>query len=189
MIVNEKGLLRAMKAAYKSGGYKVAVDDKAGFEEIMIAAPGWTVVIEKKNTPRKVLGLITEHVGDIPKPKQAFQVSKKETQTEIFDVTTQLLEDLAIVRDKEPSRAKPTPLTLNGYPVWQRQKDMKTVRVDPAKEDIMLAHGRIVWMFDSDQLMVDGKASRVYIDCIPTLKDEEDIMKHLAKVAWVHFEK
>lgn len=188
MVINEKGLTRAMKDAFKNMGYKVAADDSGGIEELMIAAPGWVVVIEKKNVPRKVLGLIAEHVGEIPEPGQAFQVSKKETRTEIFSVTLQLLEGMKH-GDKEARQAKPTPLVMNGYTLWQRQKDMKVVRVAPEKEDIILSRGRTVWMFDTDQLMVDGRVSRAYIDCFSTRKEEEEVLKHLAKVQWVSFGK
>lgn len=103
-------------------------------------------------------------------------------------MTTQLLESLKN-GEKEARQAKPTPLIMGGYTLWQRQKDMKVVRVDPAKENIMLPHGRTVWMFDSDQLMIVGKVSRAYIDCFQVQKEEEEILKHLAKVQWVSFGK
>ena len=187
MVVSESGLIRAMKGAYKGVGYKVANKQVGNVEEIMIGAPGWVVLIEKKNMPRKVLGLIAEHVGEIPAPGEAFQVSKKATQTEIFGVSMQLLEGMKN-DEKERRLAKRTTLTLAGYPLWQREKDLKIVRVPPLREDIMLAHGRDVWMFDSDTLMVDGKASRVYVDTY-YIAEEEDLLKHLSKVAFVTFGK
>ena len=187
MVVSESGLLKAMKEAWKSVGYKVANRDSGGVEEIMIGAPGWVVLIEKKNMPRKVLGLIAEHVGQIPEPGEAFQVSKKATQTEIFHVSMQLLEGMKN-DEKVHRQAKRTTLTLAGYPLWQRDQDLKIVRVPPNREEIMLHHGRDVWMFDSDTLMVDGKASRVYIDTY-YVADEEELLEHLSKVRFVSFGK
>lgn len=187
MVINEKGLIRAMKEAYKGAGYKVAADDSGGIEEIMIGYPGWVVVIEKKNIPRKVLGLIAEHVGAIPEPGQAYQVSKKQTQTEIFEASMQLLEGMNN-GDKERRLAKPTRLVLGECHLWQREKDLRVVRIDPELESIINAHGRDVWMFDSDTLMVDGKASRVYINTFYH-PDDEELLKHLSKVAWVSFGK
>ena len=187
MVVNEKGLLRAMKDAYKGAGYKVATQTSGGIEEIVIGYPGWVVVIEKKNIPRKVLGLIAEHVGAIPEHGEAYQVSKKQTQTEIFSVSMEILEDMKN-DEKESRQSKPTRLVLGGYRLWQREKDLKVVRVDPDLESIMLDHGRTVWMFDDDTLMVDGKASRVYISIFHG-GGEEELLQHLSKVAWVSFGK
>lgn len=77
MVINEKGLCAAMKAAYKkkSTGYKVAARiSENGTEEIVLSAPGWTAIITRENAPRKVMALIVEHVGDLPQAGQAFQV-------------------------------------------------------------------------------------------------------------------
>ena len=89
MVINEKGLCAAMKAAFKkqSTGYKVAAritDD--GEEQIILSAPGCTVIIARENVPRKVMGLIVEHLGDIPQPDNAYQVQANNTQAEIYDL-------------------------------------------------------------------------------------------------------
>lgn len=86
MVIDEKGLLSAMKAAFKkqSTGYKVAADDEE--EELILSAPGWTAIIARENTPRKVMGLIVEHLGDLPRDGTAFQVQDKNAQAEIFSV-------------------------------------------------------------------------------------------------------
>lgn len=89
MVIDEKGLLSAMKDAYKkkSTGYKVAariLED--GDEELIVSAPGWTAFIIRENAPRKVMGLIVEHVGDLPRASEAYQVQDKNVQAEIFKV-------------------------------------------------------------------------------------------------------
>lgn len=84
MVVSEKGLLRAMKDAYKADGYTVAVDDGGGIEDLILHTQAWTVTIEKNEVPGKILGLITEHLRKLPQPGEAFRVKKKETQTEIY---------------------------------------------------------------------------------------------------------
>lgn len=187
MVVSESGILAAMRDAFKGAGYKVANDDSGGTEQIMIGAPGWVVVMEKKNIPRKVLGLIAEHVGDIPEPGQAYQVSKKQTQTEVFSMSMQLLTGMKN-EEKERRLCKKTSVVLDGFPLWQRDKDLKMVRVPAERERIMLSTGRDIWLFDSDTLMVDGKASRVYIDTFKAMEDG-NVLDHLAKVKWVSFNK
>lgn len=187
MVVSEKGLIRAMKEAYKGYGYKIANDNSAGVQELVISYPGWAVVMTMKNVPRKVLGLVAEHLGKIPEPGEAFQVSKKQAQTEIFDVSMGVIHNM-VGGEKQRRKAMPTDLELGGYRLWQREQDYAVVRVDPEKEAIMLSHGRTVWMFDDETLMVDGNASRVYIETC-YLPETEKLLEHLGKVKWVSFEK
>lgn len=185
MVVNEKGLLRAMREAYKAGVYKVAAENKADIHNIMIAAPGWVVVIEKKNMPQKALGMIAEHLGKIPEPGEAYQVQKKQTQTEIFDVAMEMLLSIRS-GEKQRRKASCTDLTMGGYNLWQRHEDLKVVKVNADLQDIMLTHGRTVLMIDDDMLMVDGLVSRVYIECATNLwADETAQLNHLAQMQWV----
>ena len=188
MVVSESGLMAAMKKAYKKEGYKVAGLHRAGFEELLIGTEDWVTVMAKKNVPRKVLGLIAEHLGQIPGEGEAFQVAQDAPQTEIFHVALQLLEGMDN-QDRQWRQAKPTAITMGGKRLWQREGDMQVLRVSPALEDIMLHHGRRVMMFDDERLMVDGNASRVYISVCETKATEEELLKHLGKVQWVSFEK
>lgn len=75
MVVNEKGLLKAMKEAYKLDGYTVAVDEA----DLILKTVPWTVVLHMEDAPSKVLDLITEHIRKLPAPGTAYQVKKKET--------------------------------------------------------------------------------------------------------------
>lgn len=188
MVVNEKGLMRAMKAAYGKEGYKVANKDDSGREEIVIGAPGWAVIIEKKNMPRKILGLIAEHLGKIPEPGEAFQVAKHATQTEIFHLAMQVVEAMDCA-NREIRKVKPTPLHMHGYRLWQRQGDLLVFQIRPTLENIMLDHGRVVYMFDDDHVLLDGNVSRVFVNCFTPMRKEESLMQHLSQVAWVSFEK
>lgn len=67
MVVDEKGLISAMKDAYKTTGYKVAVDASEGSIDYIIDGLSWAVVIEKGSLPAKVFGLIAEHIRFIGK--------------------------------------------------------------------------------------------------------------------------
>ena len=61
MVINEKALVRAMKAAYKGDGYVVGCQE----DELFVEGAMWKVVAELENFPRKALGLIAEHLGKI----------------------------------------------------------------------------------------------------------------------------
>lgn len=183
MVVDEKGLTAAMKAAYKEAGYKIAglTGDKG--ESIMIAAPDWCVVIRKAMMPRKMLGLIVEHMGDIPRAGEAYQVQKKQVQTEIHGVTTEILEEL---RDPElePRQVKPTGLHWGQCSLYQRMDDLKVVKVDTDTVSIARMVARIDMLGDH-VLALTGLASEVYIDIARTPNDEVVRMDHLSKAQWV----
>ena len=186
MVVDEKGLLAAMKEEYKSLGYKVAADDRSGVENVIISAPLWTVVIRKEDLPRKVLGLIAEHVGEIPEAGTAYQVSKKQTQTEIFSMTMQTVKDFNI-GEKDRRIIRRTDLVLGGYPIWQTATDRRVVEVNPDMEDLMNWGRHVVRLAGDDLLYVDDDVSRAYIRCSLPKDDPARLEKlaHLAKLQWV----
>lgn len=184
MIVNEKGLLRAMKAAYKAMGYNVAAELQSGIENIFLTTGVWGVIIEKKNVPRKVLGLIAEHVGDIPEDGEAFQVKNKEPQTELFTIATQLIRGIH-AGDKPLRTVKKTPLMLGGYQLWQRKEDLKIFKVNPALEDILLTRRGTVRIVGDEMLMLDDLESRAYISVERPDENEQKMLEHLSQVQWV----
>lgn len=185
MVVNEKGLLSAMKDAYKTVGYQVAVDESGGIENAIIHNPMWTVVIMKSELPRKVLGMIAEHIGVIPRVGTAFQVKKKETQTEIFNIVAGA--PMEYHSDNQPSRiARRTSLTLGGLPLWQTATDQKVVKVYPDYEDIINWGNNLVRLVGDDVLMIDDDVSRAYIRATnPKDGPELAMMNHLAQIKWV----
>lgn len=183
MVVSETGLRAAMKKAYKESGYKVAGLLHDGEDKILIAAPGWCTLILKDKTPRKVLGLIVEHVGDIPREGEAYQVSKKQVQTEIHGVTTQILERLQDTK-LERWQVKPTGLRWGRYILCQRLCDLRIVQLNPDTGSIMGAAPKMD-MLGEDIITVHGRASDVYIDITKTLHGEQAHMDHLSRMQWV----
>lgn len=184
MVINEKGLMKVMKDAHKSSGYCVAAENNADMENIILCTNRWVAVVEKKNLPRKVLGLIAEHVGDIPGPGEAFQVKKKEPQTEIYDVATQTIR--MIHAGNKPLRiVKRTQLTSGGYQLWQRKEDLRIFKVDPALEEVVnLARGTVRIVGD-DTLMIDDLESRAYITVEKIDQNEKAMFDHLSEIQWV----
>ena len=60
MFINESGMCRQIKAAYK-GGYKIFTADDC----LTIKTPYWLYRAEMKDVPGKVLGLLVEHIGTL----------------------------------------------------------------------------------------------------------------------------
>lgn len=182
MVIDEKGLLRAMKEAYKTTGYKVAADNSTGVDMLVIGTPLWVAEIEQDNVPRKVLGLIAEHIGTLPMPGQAWQVHKKETQTEIHNVSVGLLEDLK--KATASGKIKRTSLNWNGYQLWQCPKTLEVFMVPPGNEDILDNYKREVWLVGG-MLYISGVASKLYISPSKVSQSESAALTHLAGMQWV----
>lgn len=80
MSVNEKGLITAMKEATTSGGYRLYMTDEA-----VIMGTDWAVVFSDLSViPRKVLGMIVEHIGDIPKG-ECYEIFSTKKEIEVID--------------------------------------------------------------------------------------------------------
>ena len=184
MVINEKGLCEAMKAAFRkrSTGYKVAAKlSKIGEEEIIISAPGWTAIITRENAPRKVLALIVEHVGDLPQEGQAFQVQDTKAQAEIFDMAVPELETLVA-----GAEVKRTQLNYNGYQIWQRTDDHTVFMMAPNHENMLDNFKRQVKAMDNGAVFyAEGIASRLYIQPLKVQQNELTALHHLAKLQWV----
>ncbi len=184
MVVNEKGLLRAMKSAYKSAGYTVAAEDSAAVENIIIATPKWAVIVTKENIPRKILGLIAEHLGDIPAPGEAFQVRDKEPQTEIYDVAKSTIGCLH-PKDKGLCIIKGTQLRMGSSRLWQRTEDQRIFKLDPDMEAIMDTARSPVRIIGDETMMVDDLESRAYVRVEVLPPAERPVFDHLSEINWV----
>ena len=62
MLINESGLVRCIKRAYRSAGYAVVTQD----DSMAIYTEQWYVQCKRAALPRKVLATIVEHMGMIP---------------------------------------------------------------------------------------------------------------------------
>lgn len=184
MVVDEKGLISAMKEAFKTTGYKVAVDETAGSIDYIIDGINWAVVIEKGSLPAKVFGLIAEHVRDSILPGQAFQVRKKEVQTVIFGP---MVEDIRNIAASDAPRRiiRRTKLSLGGYPLWQGVTDQKMVKLAPEHEEVMLWGGNnIVRMIGDDVVSVADESSAVYIRNVGKYSADTDMLDFLSEMEW-----
>lgn len=181
MVVNEKGLLKAMKDAYKTDGYTVAVSDA----DLILKTVQWTVVLHMEEVPSKVLALITEHLRKLPNPGTAYQVKKKETQTQMFRMVK---EEILDFHTDEKSRRiiRRTELTLGGFPLWQAATEKTVVKVYPEYEDILCIDNTVIRLVGDNVLFADDMTSRVYILCTPS-KDvkQQEQLTHLSKIQWV----
>lgn len=83
MLIDESGLVRAVKSAYKHGGYTVANQG----ETVAIYTESWFIRCRRAMLPRKAMAAIVEHTGMIPNEKNPVYIQKyQETQVVMEDV-------------------------------------------------------------------------------------------------------
>ena len=180
MVINESGLCAAMKAAFrkKSTGYKVSSRmNAAGEQEIILSAPFWTVVLEKRHAPRKVLALIVEHMGDLPKPGQAFQIQDQQAQSTIYEM---LVPDLP----KDTAMGvKRTAITYKGSRIYQCADDT-VYMVSPKIEALLASNLLPLSMTDREWFCTKGRASALFISPEDVMQDENSALSHLQAFRW-----
>ena len=173
-----------MKAAYKSLGYHVAaIGDAISVTHIIITGNRWGVMMEKKSVPRKVLGLLAEHIGDIPEVDEGYKVRKGDIQTEIHENAVQTFKGCHDMGE-EMCAVKRTGLTLNGYQLWQSVKDLRVMEVDPKLEDIAFINLDEARLVGEQMLMAEDLESRAYITVEKRDRPSERLA-HLSKHQWV----
>lgn len=114
MIINENGLTRAIKRAWKAGGYTVLRNG----ELVMVYSDAWCVVCPREIFPRKALGAIAEHAGFMPDDGEAYRINKGgDQQVENFQIamdTVKYWQAAGVVQDAEMTR-----VNFSGYQLLQ----------------------------------------------------------------------
>lgn len=185
MVVNEKALVREMKAAYKEGGYTVAVWDG----DWVISGTGWTVIVEGiGNVPREALSLIVLHMGFLPENGEAWEIFKGDNgpliQKRVFEEAIEQVRRMEAEAEDAPanSEVRPTGLWLGNVRVWQRVADLKTILVSPRSSGIMKELKNVIvaglW------LALEGEISTVYIRAEDSLGREAKL-EHLSRMRWI----
>lgn len=187
MVINENGLLSAMKQAYNGSGYHVASGAMGTKKCMYIANYGysWGVVIQQNHVPRKVLGLIAEHIGKLPEFEKAFRARKADdAQDEIYDVAVKpIVGMLEQTRKSGNQLLVKTKLTWDGRTVWQKIDDMSVMFLDPKLEGIAALKNRATVMV-GDCLHVKGEISQVFIGKIRPSEADKPMVAHMEKILW-----
>ena len=183
MIINESGLCAAMKDAFrkKSTGYKVAArlnEDKE--EEIILSAPGWTAVITRGNAPRKGLALIVEHMGDLPKVGEAFQIQDKQAQATIYDMMVP-----SVPKNAGKEEVKRTQINYKGYQIYQLVDKNTVYMVSPKVEALLVSILLPLSLTEREQFCAAGIASTLFISPADVMQDETKALGHLEEMRWV----
>lgn len=175
MVINEKALAKAMKAAYKGDGYVVGCQGNSLFLETRM----WKVVAELENFPRKALGLIAEHMGQIPTDGMVYQLRKDEAQTKIPEKGVAFH---GITDDEKMEVIHKTRLTFGDGNIWQMEQGGKLLWVMPEDENLMLRHNAKAYAVAGTALRINGTVSSVTVLATEPLYEEKEILDKLGKI-------
>lgn len=184
MVINATALLSQMKEAYnKQGGYTVAVVG----DYMMFTNGTWVAIIERDNVPSALLGLLAEHIRDIPDAGQAYTVTKTKgdtiAQSRILEEAIQPWTHLAHRKEEGAGgKMRRTSLTLQGMLLWQEVEGESLYMIDPryaalfanSLEQVRLGNG----------IFAEGEISQLWV-----LRNVdgalEDPLEYLKKFRWV----
>lgn len=184
MTIYDKGLLRAMKAAYRDSGYDVAVTDNG----VLIQASGWGVEITVAAVPNSIKSLIVLHNGSMPRMNSAVHVEKGECGDVILETAVATMDDLARAYTATGGRViKPTSLTFDGDRVWQTTDTLEIRLVDVEDQQILTGEN---W----DARLVKGYIygrnwfGSMYIQTLMAVPEDRPRLEHLAQMQWIPVE-
>lgn len=184
MTIYDKGLIKAMKAAYRDGGYDVAVTENG----VLIQASGWGVEILADAVPNGVKSLIVLHNGDMPRMGSAVHVAKGECSDMILETAISTMEELAKGYAANGGRViKPTRITFDGNRVWQTSDNMEVRLVDPDNQQILIGEqwdARLV----GSSIYGRNWFGAMYIRTELIEPEDHLLMVHLSQMQWVPVE-
>ena len=180
----EKGLMKAMKRAYKQEGYTVAGTSSG----LVIAGEMWGASINEKAIPNKVKSVIVLHAGKLPGVGEAICVRNGETRSMIYDLAVAGVDRLdELYRDRKCEVICPTRLTMDGYRLWQQPKSLEINVIDPENQQI-LDYG------DCDAYLVGNAIygatvyGSVFVLRESVAHENKIILNHLEQLQWIPLE-
>lgn len=184
MIFNEKGLIRAMKRAYRDDGYTVAATDSG----LIITADMWGVKLNEEAIPNTVKSLIVLHAGKIPESGNAISVCKSETGTMFYDMAVDRMDNLHELYYKgDRATIRPTRLTMDGYRVWQLPDSLRVQMVDPENQQILDYSDHDAYMVGNTIFGVTVYGT-VYVCREVMPPEDEAVITHLEEMQWIPLE-
>lgn len=161
VIIEEKGLVKAIKAAYQHSGYTVL--NQGG--EVTIYTEGWFVRCLWTKLPRKALAIIAEHMGMIPDDGEAMAIEKDDQPQAVMAGIVS--DDVAgWMGGEAASMASYVPVTFRGYQLFQEVNGRQAYGVDPTALAIVerataemgtaaISGGRaLTWSHDGETVML-----------------------------------
>lgn len=167
MVIHDKGLLKAIKAAARGKGYELGIRTlESGEDYFVLHGEGWTVETLRKYIPREVLALIVQHCGFIPEAGTVHKITKHmgaeaELPDEFWAATVATVAGADAWVNTPNAFAKHTGLVYGGDTTLMKTRGGKLLPVDSTLLDI--GSGILGMHSDGNILIFQGNVSMVVI--------------------------
>lgn len=164
MLINEAGLVRAIKRAYKAGGYTVNV--QGGI--MSIYTQSWYIQARRDMVPRKALAAIVEHAGMIPGENEPINIMKDLDPQLVIPETA--AEEMSAWRVGERGDdVDMVPVIMQGFQIFQTAEGagacwgvplyhLGMIERDAAEHQgaIVVANDRLLWDDGGEAVVVEA---------------------------------
>jgi len=161
MIINERGLTRALKVAWKRGGYTIVND---GYH-VQIYTENWYICADWDKFPRKALATIVEHMGTLPTSDDALLIlAGDDPQTVMPELVNGTV--AGWLGREDSTQVTFVPVTVRGLQLYQQEKGGNCYGVAPLflgiverdiavyKEATVSDENRLEWQHDGEHVIV-----------------------------------
>ena len=187
MTIYDKGLIRAMKAAFRDNGYDLAMTE----DGLLIQTGDWGVMIRKDMVPSSIKSLIVLHSGDMPRMNTAVHVHKAECSDMILEMALGTMDDINNqYTAKGGFTIKPTRLTLDSKRVWQLTDTLNLRLLDADNQQVMTLFlgERLDTRLLGGVIYLRHWAGTVCVRTEMTLPEDRHLLEHLAEMQWIPVE-
>lgn len=164
MLINEAGLVRAIKRAYKADGYTVNVKDGI----MSIYTKSWYIQARRDMVPRKALAAIVEHAGLIPGENEPTNIMKDLNPQLVIPETA--AEEMSAWRVGERGNdVDMVPVIMQGFQIFQTAEGagacwgvplyhLGMIERDAAEHQgaIVVANDRLLWDDGGEAVVVEA---------------------------------
>ena len=164
MLINEAGVVRAIKRAYKGGGY--TVNSQGGV--MSIYTQSWYIQARREVMPRKVLATIVEHAGMIPGDNEPTNIMKDlEPQLVIPETAAEEMNNWRV--GERGDDVDMVPVIMQGFQIFQTAEGagacwgiplsyLGMVERDAAEHDsaIVVDNCRLLWDDGTEAIAVEA---------------------------------
>ena len=169
MTINEAGLTRAVKKAYKEGGYTVSVRNGI----MSIYTKFWYIHTSREIMPRKVLAAIVEHAGMIPGENEPTHIMKDLDPQLVIPATAD--EEMNAWRVGERGDdVNLVPVIMQGFQIFQTVEGagacwgVPLYHLGMIERAVAERQGAVV--VDNDRLLWDGDGEAVVVEAVRKAK-------------------
>lgn len=161
MLINESGLVRAIKSAYKHGGYTV---NNQG-DTMDIYTETWFVKCKRAMLPRKAMATIVEHMGMIPDENGPVSIGKDGDPQQVIQEVGQ--DDAAHwCGGQRGDDVTMVPVIMQGYQIYQPAGGgpcygVPCVHLGAIERDVaehqeadVLDNNRLMWRSDGEVIVM-----------------------------------